>query len=199
MTPTRNPATANAPLLDVTIVEHPQRGIRQDAAMPMYVRNTQAVQLNELPAHIANKLAEHAEPRQIDLKNVRAWLTHSQNPSASSGFGKLLRRRANPSDPDDEHYTIVVLHPTQVLVAIDGAKRGTAVLSLPLAQASLADGLGLTGTLKSEAIDQAGFTLTGIPGEHTGSFYIGLGPEPAAAECISAVRSAITAAKNPVV
>jgi hypothetical protein len=28
-------------------------------------------------------------------------------------------------------------------------------------------------------------------------FYIGFGPETAAAECFSAVRSAITAAKNP--
>ena len=31
----------------------------------------------------------------------------------------------------------------------------------------------------------------------TGSFAIGLGPETAAAECFSAVHSAITAAKNP--
>lgn len=167
--------------------------------MPMYVRRTQAIQLDELPAHISNKLAEHAESRQIDLKNVRAWLTHSENPPTSSGFGKLLRRRANPADPDEAHCTIVVLHPTQILVVIDGAKRGTSVLSLPLALASMAPGLGLTGKLQSEAIDQAGFTLTGFPGEHTGSFYIGLGSEAAAAECISAVQSAITAAKNPVV
>lgn len=166
--------------------------------MPMYVRHTRAIQLNELPAHLGSKLAEHAESRQIDLKNVRAWLTHSENPPASSVFGKLLRR-ANPTDPDAEHCTTVVLHPTQVLVVIDGAKRGTSVLSLPLAQASLAPGLGLTGTLKSEAIDQDGFTLTGFPGAHTGSFFIGLGPEAAAAECLSEVRSAITAAKNPVV
>jgi hypothetical protein len=144
-------------------------------------------------------LAEHAESRQIELKNVRAWLTHSENPPASSAFGKLLRRRANPSDPDEQHCTIVVLHPAQFLVAIDGAKRGTAVLSLPLAQASMAAGVGLTGTLTSQAIDPNGFTITGFPGEPTGSFYVGLGPEAAAAECVSAVRSAITTAKNPVV
>jgi len=163
----------------------------------MYVRHTRAVQLDELSGPIRDKLAEHAESREIDLRSVRAWLTHSENPPASSGFGKLLKRRANPSDPDDEHCTVVVLHPTQVLVAIDGAKRGTSVLSLPLAQASLATGLGLTGALTSAAIDGTGFTLTGFPGEQTGSFYIGLGPEADAAECISAVRSAITAAKNP--
>lgn len=167
--------------------------------MPMYVRHTRSVQLDELPAHIRNKLAEHAESRQIDLRNVRAWLTRSENPPASSGFGKLLRRRANPSDSDDEHCTIVVLHPTQVLIAIDGARRGTSVLSLPLAQASLAAGLGLAGKLNAEAIDPSGFTLTGFPGEQTGSYYVGLGPEAAATECVSAVQSAITAAKNPVV
>jgi hypothetical protein len=166
--------------------------------MPMYVRHTQAVQLTELRAHLSNKLAEHAESRQIDLKNVQAWLTLSENPPVSSGFGKLLRRRANPSDPDEQHCTVVVLHPAQILVAIDGAKRGTSVLSLPLVQASLAPGLG-AGTLNADAIDPTGFTLTGFPGEQTGSFYIGLGPEAAATECISALQSAITAAKNPVV
>ena len=167
--------------------------------MPMYVRHTQAVQLNALPAYISDKLAEHAESRQIELNDVRAWLTQSENPAASSTFGKLLKRRANPSDPDERHSTIVVLHPTQILVLIDGAKRGISVLSLPLAQASMAPGRGLTGTLTAAAIDENGFTLTGFPGEHTGSCYVGLGPEVAAAECISAVRSAITAAKNPVV
>jgi hypothetical protein len=68
-----------------------------------------------------------------------------------------------------------------------------------LAQASLAAGLGLAGKLNAEAIDPSGFTLTGFPGEQTGSYYVGLGPEAAAAECVSAVQSAITAAKNPVV
>jgi hypothetical protein len=60
---------------------------------------------------------------------------------AGSAFGKLLRRGANPSDLDEEHWTVVVLHPTQILVTVDGAKRGTAVLSLPLVQASVAAGL----------------------------------------------------------
>jgi hypothetical protein len=166
-------------------------------AMPKYVRHTRAVQLDELPGRVRDKLAEHAESRQIDLGNVRAWLTHSENPPASSGFGKLLKRRANPADPDEEHRTIVVLHPTQVLVVIDGAKRGTSVLSLPLAQASLAPGPGLAGKLNAEAVESTGFTLTGFPGEQPGSFYVGLGPESDAQECISAVRSAITAARNP--
>ncbi len=151
--------------------------------MAMYVRHTRSVQIDELPAHLRGKLANHAESRQIQLNGVRAWLTHSENPSASSGFGKLLRRRANPADPDDQHCTVLVLHPTQILVVIDGAKRGTSALSLPLAQASV-------------ATDPDGFTITGFPGEQVGSFYLGLGPEAAATECFSAVQSAITAART---
>jgi hypothetical protein len=170
--------------------------IRQDSAMPMYVRHTHSVQFNELPTRISNKLTEHAASRQIDLRNVRVWMTRSENPPASSALGKLLRRRANPSAPDQEHCTVLVLHPTQILVVTDGAKRGTAALSLPLAQASVTPGTGLSAGLDPTAGDQARFTITGFGGDQTGSFYIGLGPEAAAAECLSAVRSAITAAKN---
>jgi hypothetical protein len=167
----------------------------------MYVRHTQAVQVGALPPRISTKLADHAASRQIELNNVRAWLTHSENPSADSGFGKLLRRRANPCDPDAEHWTAVVLHPTQILVVTDQEKRGTAALSLPLAHASLAPGLGsiaaLNSALNSEAVDPTGFSLTGFVGAQTGSFYIGLGPEIAGGKCISAIDSAIAAAKNP--
>jgi hypothetical protein len=169
--------------------------------MPMYLRHTQAVRLAELPDHIRNKLAEHTASRQIELSNPRVWVTRSENPPASSAFGKLLRRRANPVDPDEEHYTVVVLHPTQILIVTDGVKRGTAVLSLPLAQASVATGTGLSATLNSATTglgaDPGGFTVTGFPGEQVGSFYVGLGPEVDAVECFSAVESAIAAAKNP--
>lgn len=152
--------------------------------MQMYIRHTQSVGIDQLPTRMRTKLAEHAESRQVDLADIRLWLTHSQNPPANSGLGKLLRRRANPADPDDEHTTVVVLHPTQLLVVIDGAKRGTSALSLPLSQASV-------------ATNAEGFTITGFPGERVGSFYVGMGPEPAANECFSAVRAAISAVKNP--
>ena len=39
--------------------------------MPMYLSDTQSVQVNELPARITNKLTEYAESHQIDLRNVR--------------------------------------------------------------------------------------------------------------------------------
>jgi hypothetical protein len=166
--------------------------------MPMYVRHTRSVQMGELAAHVRDKLAAHAESRQLELSNVRLWLTHSENPQADSGLGKLLRRRANPADPDVEHDTVVVLHPTQILVAIDGAKRGTSVLSLPLTQASVAPGTGLGAKLGRVAGEADGFTISGFEGgDRPASFYVGLGAEPAAAECFSAVESAIVAAKNP--
>jgi hypothetical protein len=82
------------------------------------------------------------------------------------------------------------------LVATDGENRGTSSLSLPLTQASAAPGTSLGAKLGAVADDAAGFTITGFPGEQAGSYYIGLGPEPAAAECFSAVKAAITAAKN---
>jgi hypothetical protein len=153
--------------------------------------------MSELAPQIREKLADHAESRQLDLADVRLWLTHSENLPSESGFGKLLRRRANPSDPDVEHDTVVVLHPTHVLLAIDGAKRGTSVLSLPLTQASVVPGTGLDAKLGRLAAEAEGFTLTGIEGDRPGSFFVGLGTEPAAAECFSALESAITAAKNP--
>lgn len=159
-----------------------------DAPMPLYVRHTRSARIVELPRRICGKLAEHATSHQIDLNDVQVWLTHSENPPAGSTFGKLLRRRANPVDPDEEHWTAVVLHPTHLLVATDGAKRGTAVLSVALTQASI--------TADASSGDAAGFTITGFGGEQTGSYYVGLGPEPDAAGCISAVHEAISTAKR---
>jgi hypothetical protein len=166
--------------------------------MPKYLRRTRSVHLNELAPHVREKLADHAESRQLELTGVRMWLTHSENPPATSGLGKLMRRRANSADPDAAHDTVVVLHPTHVLVAIDGARRGTSVLSLPLLQASIARGTGLGAELDRLSGDTGGFTLTGIEGgDRPGSYYVGLGTEPDAAECFTALESAIAAAKNP--
>lgn len=166
--------------------------------MPMYVRHTRAVQMGELAPHVRDKLTAHAESNQLDLIDVRMWLTHSVNPPAGRGFGKLMRHRANPADPDAEHDTVAVLHPTHVLVAIDGARRGTSVLSLPLTQASIVAGTGHGAELGPLAGETAGFTITGFAGgERPGSFDVGLGAEPAAAECFSCIESATTTAKNP--
>ena len=164
----------------------------------MYVRHTRSVQMNELDSRVRDELIAHAESRQINLTDVRVWLTHSENPPADSGFGKLLRRRANPTDPDVEHDTVLVLHWTHIVIAVDGAKRGTSVLSVPLIQASIATGAGLPATVGKGVGESSGFTITGFGGDvRPGSFYVGMGVEPAAGDCFTAVESAITVAKNP--
>ena len=56
-------------------------------------------------------------------------------------------------DPDAEHFTALVLHPMHVIVATAGAKRGTVVMSLPLAQASLTRGALLAAQI-GIALDQ---------------------------------------------
>ncbi|MCT7656981.1 hypothetical protein [Mycobacterium deserti] len=165
--------------------------------MATYVRHTRPVQIDELPAHVRENLSAHAESRQLALGTARLWLTHSENPPAGSAFGRLVGRRLNPADPDAEHITVLVLHPTHLLVVTDGAKRGTAVLSLPLMQASVAAGTGLGPAFDRLADEPGGFTITGFAGEQPGSYFVGMGPEPEAVDCFEEVRSAIAAAKNP--
>jgi hypothetical protein len=169
------------------------------SSMPTYIRQTRAVRADELPTRVRDELASHAQSHQIDLSKARLmWLTHSENPTAASGFGKLLRRRANPADPDAEHDTVVVLHSTHLLVAIDGAERGTSVLSVPLTQASVAPGAGLGTALGHLTGDVDGFTITGFPADRRpGSLFVGMGTEPEAAHCFAALEQAIISAKNP--
>ena len=169
---------------------------------PLYVRHTRAVALNELRADVRDKLTSYAASQQIDLAGVRMWITHSENPPSNSLLGKMLRRRANPTDSEPEHSDVVVLHATQLLVVGYGPTRGISALSIPLEQASVARGIGSIAKLGPALADEAdGFTVTGVPvtgpeGAGIGGIYIGTGPEPAAAECFSAVQSAIAAAKN---
>ncbi|ASR02277.1 hypothetical protein GCWB2_07330 [Gordonia rubripertincta] len=144
--------------------------------------------LSALPADVAAALRDHAASRQLTITDdLPAWSTRSFNPPASSAIGRLLGRRANPADPDSENQTLVVLHPTHLLVVNSGAERGISALSVPLAIASIE---------APESPD--GFGVTGFAGDggRPGSCYLGVG-EPQGAECREAVRAAIVAAKNP--
>lgn len=144
--------------------------------------------LSALPADVAAALRDHAASRQLTITDdLPAWSTRSINPPASSAIGRLLGRRANPADPDSENQTLVVLHPTHLLVVNSGAERGISALSVPLAIASIE---------APESPD--GFGVTGFAGDggRPGSYYLGVG-EPQGAECREAVRAAIVAAKNP--
>ena len=144
--------------------------------------------LSALPADVAAALRDHAASRQLTITDdLPAWSTRSINPPASSAIGRLRGRRANPADPDSENQTLVVLHPTHLLVVNSGAERGISALSVPLAIASIE---------APESPD--GFGVTGFAGDggRPGSYYLGVG-EPQGAECREAVRAAIVAAKNP--
>lgn len=165
----------------------------------MYLRTTRETSLSALPATIASALGDHAAKNQIELDaaGVRCWLTHSENPPANGFLGKVFGRRANPVDPDAEHFTALVLHPMHVIVATAGAKRGTVVMSLPLAQASLTRGALLAAQI-GIALDQEGVTLSGFPGTQgcPGTYFVGLAGA-SGAECADVVEAAIRAQKNP--
>lgn len=166
--------------------------------MPMYERSTRMVRFDQLSMPLTQALAQHAEDNQITLADdMPAWLTHSINVPSQSILGKLFGRKGKRTDRDAEHDVLVVLHPRQVIIVTSGEKRGTEALDLPLEHATIRVGSPLE--TRFSAVEDAGFTLGGFPGDQgkSGTFYIGLGSEPAGAECAEAIRAAITEAKNP--
>jgi hypothetical protein len=165
---------------------------------PAYRRTTREIDLSEIPPDMRAALSEYATAHQLTItEDLPAWLTRSENPPSTSAFGRLLKRRANPADPDSEHQTLVVLHPTHLIVTISGAERGVNVLSVAFAAASVADGHGL-GPSAPMPEGESGFSVTGFSGDEgrPGSFYIGVGPEQAGRDCRDRVVGAVLAAKN---
>ncbi len=160
----------------------------------MYVRRTRSITLSEVHATLARSFREHAEKKQLRLEPVRCWLTQRENPPARGIFGKLFGKRANSADPDHRHATLLMLHSTHILVGTHGEKRGTAILSAPHQQLSLSEASG-----QLAAASGPGFTLTGFLGAVHGqpaSYFVGLGPEPDARACLTAVKDALVKAKN---
>ncbi|GAC68667.1 hypothetical protein [Gordonia soli] len=167
---------------------------------PAYRRSTRSVDLAELPPDMRLALTEHAETQHLRLADdLPAWLTRSENPPSTNRIGRLLGRRANSADPDSEHQTLVLLHPTQLIVVTSGAERGVTALSVPLAQATVAPGSALTVGGVATPDDGYSFSVTGFAGHEgrPGSFYLGMGADEAGLECRTRVRDAITAARNP--
>lgn len=164
----------------------------------MYRRSTRETKLAELAPPVREKLNQHAAQNQLVLgPDVRVWITHSENPPATGFFGKLFGSRANSVDPDPEHDTVILIHSSHLVFVTSGAKRGTSAISVPLSLASMQRGdavaakLGVTGA-------NDGMTIAGFPGEHgnVGSYFVGLGQDPAGAACAQAIEAAIVAAKN---
>ncbi|MFT3898725.1 MAG: hypothetical protein QM728_00550 [Gordonia sp. (in: high G+C Gram-positive bacteria)] len=145
---------------------------------PLYRRSTTRTSLPELPSEVRARVDEAAFANQLTVaSDAPAWATHSVN-------------LGNRVDPDIESDTYVVLGAADIVVVISGAERGMHHLTLPLRDASIADDTVAGGV-------ERGMTITGLPGDHSsaGSCYVGLGPEPAAQECLDAVVAAVTAAK----
>lgn len=156
---------------------------------PGYQRTTTRADLSALAPGIGAALREYSDTHQLAITDdLPAWLTRSINPPSTSLFGKLFARRANPVDPDSEHQTLVVLHPTHLIVVVSGARRGTAALAAPLARATMDD------ELTDDSLASTGFTVTGFH-DGPGSFHIGVGA-PDGTQCHDEVKAAIIAAKN---
>ena len=164
---------------------------------------TRKVSLPELPAALLSAIEKHAADASIQLVDVHAWCTHRTNPPSTSFFGKLFGKRSNSADADTEHEMVLVLQRTHVLVGTHGASRGTAVLSLPLLQATITRGSKLVGALaglasRADLPTDDGITIDGFPGTEgrPGSYFFGMGGAEADA-CFEAVREAVLRAKNP--
>jgi hypothetical protein len=168
-------------------------------AAPLYRSTTRELSVAALPPALGSALRDFAAKHQLVLDGVRCWLTHSENPPATGFFSRVLGRRANPVDPDAEHHSLLVLHPTQILVGTSGEKRGTTILGVALVNASMQRGHGLSPQLAAMAPGDDGITLYGFPGEHgrPGSWFFGLGAGAAAEACVHAVELALRAVKNP--
>jgi len=164
----------------------------------MYQRTTTTADLSTLPPAIEAALRTYADEHQLEVTDdLPAWVTRSLNPTATSFLGKIFKRRANPTDPDSEHQTLVVLHPTHLIVVVSGAERGVSTLSVPLALASIRDRLVAPAGGGSD-VAEGGFTVGGPLGGdgRQGDFFVGTGP-PDGERCRDAIRTAISAAKNP--
>jgi hypothetical protein len=126
--------------------------------------------------------------------DAQAFLTHSKRLKKPGLFGRLT----GTADKDTEHLTALVLGPTDVLVGIHGAERGTSVLAARLEDvdtSSLDERLAATGV----KLDDTGVTITGFPVSvegttSRGSFFVGLGP-PDGDRAQEALTDAVRAAK----
>ncbi len=170
-------------------------------ASPLYTSTTRELAFDDMPEPLRSAFQTHAEGASLLLRDVRAWLTHRENPTSTSFLGSLFGRRSNPVDPDPQHDVVLVLHATHVLVGTHGPSRGTSVLSLPLVQATVSRGSALQNAFGAnvDAPTDDGITSSGFPGTEgrPGTYFVGLGPGTHAEACVEAVGAAILRIKNP--
>lgn len=162
---------------------------------PRYRSETRSTSIGELPTDLRAALVSYAENRKLKLILASFWQTHCENPVASTLLGKLLGKRANPSDPDAFHDMVLVVHASHLLLATSGRSRGTTVFSVPLLLATLTRG-GLGATRRDGAFGRAdddGMNIGGFSEDNgaSGTGFMGLGAGPAAEACVLAATAAI--------
>ncbi len=153
---------------------------------PLYRSQTRSIPIPSLPSSLRNALLTYADTKKLKMVGAQAWLTHRENPAATTLLGKLLKKRANAGDLDAEHDLLIVVHATHVLVGASGASRGTKVHGVPLTLATVTRDHGADG----------GLTIGGFPGDAS-THFVGLAAGPDADACVQALTSAIEAAKRP--
>jgi hypothetical protein len=163
---------------------------------PLYRRETRAAELSSLPEALRRALLDWASQHQLSLDHTRVWHTRSENPPGEGFFARVLGRRSNPVDPNAFHDAVVVLHPTQLIVANLGEKSGVMVMGVALVQTSVTRGSALAGTFGAAAPDDDGISIKGFAGAEgrPGTWFFGMGGAEADA-CFAAVAAAVRAVK----
>lgn len=164
--------------------------------MPMYERSTSALTCGELPSPLKERFELAAQGAQVIVApETRAWFTRSDNPVQSGLMGKLFGRRRNPVDADAWHESAVVLTATHVFVLVHRERGETTAMTCAHADYQVD---------RTELDGEPGFRLVGFrvdvtdpnePHEHRvsdkGTYYVGLGRETAATECLDALEAAL--------
>lgn len=162
----------------------------------MYERSTRALSCSDLPSPLKERFELAAQGAQVTVApETRAWLTRSDNPVQSGLMGKLFGRRRNPVDADAWHVSAVVIGATHIFVVVHRERGETTAMTCARARYRAE---------RTELDGERGFRLVGFrvdvtdpnePHEHRvsdqGTYYVGLGPEPAATECLDALEAAL--------
>jgi hypothetical protein len=174
-----------------------RRGVRPSRGMPpLYLRETRAANLSTLPEALRAALLDWASKHQLSLDPARFWHTRSENPPGEGFIARLLGRRSNSVDPNAFHDAVVVLHPTQLLVANLSEKGGVMVMGVALVSTSVSRGSALAGRFGAAAPGDDGISISGFPGAEgrPGTWFFGMGGAAADA-CFDDVVTAVRAAR----
>ena len=160
----------------------------------LYERTSRRIDAGQIEPALRAAIAAHAEANQLgDVAGdaVAGCETRSVRLSKPG----LLARVTGSGDPDTEHRSVAFFTPRYLIIAITGANRGTHVRSARL------DGVSATTSELAAQFGQAqdGVSITGVWSGETQdaatSFHLGLGDDPDGTAFLTALNTAIIAAK----